>query len=56
MPIRATPEDQGRRSAVVQSWGDKLHSINITEGIQSSASDVSTEPFLVAHTPTPAWG
>jgi len=36
--------------------GEKyLCSIDATHGIQSSASDVSTEPFLVAHTPTPGW-
>lgn len=55
MPIRSIPEDQAQHSAAVQSRGrGKLLSHNVIQGIQSSASDVSTGPFLVAHTPAPA--
>lgn len=38
-----------------EQGGRKLRSINATQGIQSSASDVSAEPLLMACTPAPAW-
>lgn len=54
MPIRSLPGDE---SALQQcrAGGTKVLSINVTQAIQSSASDVSAGLFLVAHPPTPAW-